>query len=52
MNPEQVLAREALDAPARTYVSPEDRQDAQMQKLSATLRELIRQAARLEADKR
>jgi hypothetical protein len=43
MNPEQVLAREALNQPARTFVYPEDTQNIEIQILSKALRDLIRQ---------
>ena len=43
MNPEKVLAREAFNQPAGTYVSSEDQQNSELEILSRTLRELIRQ---------
>ncbi len=43
MNPEQVLAREALTQPARTMVNSDDNQNGELQTLSKALRELIRQ---------
>ena len=45
LNPEQVLTREALTQPARTYIDFEDRQDKELTILSNTLREIIRQDA-------
>jgi hypothetical protein len=45
MNPEQILTREALNQPARTYISPEDHGSQELQILSKALRELIRQDA-------
>lgn len=43
MNPEHVLAREALNQPARTLVNPQDAQDNEIRILSKALRDLIRQ---------
>ena len=48
MNPEQVLTREALNQPARTIVGSEDRQNGELEALSTTLRELIRQEVNTE----
>jgi len=45
MNPEQILTREALSQPATTYISHEDRENTELQILSRTLRDLIRQDA-------
>ena len=45
MNPEQILARGALTHPAIAYFNAENRQTAQIQILSNTLRQLIRQEA-------
>jgi hypothetical protein len=43
MNPEQVLTREALTQGATVYTTPQDRESHDLQVLSQTLRELIRQ---------
>jgi hypothetical protein len=45
MNPDQILARDALSQPARAHFNPENRQTAEIQILSNTLRQLIRKEA-------
>lgn len=45
MNPDQVPMRESLIQPARTYIGTEDRENHQLQVLTETLRELIREEA-------
>ena len=45
MNPEQILTKDAFSQPARTYVAKEERQNKELEILSATLRDLIRQEA-------
>jgi hypothetical protein len=41
MNPEQILAREAFNQPARTYITQDQRQSNELKTLSSTLRDLI-----------
>ena len=43
MNPEQVLTRETLSQEAATYINPQDRENHDLQILSRTIRDLIRQ---------
>jgi hypothetical protein len=43
MNPEQVLTREALTQGAAVCITPQDKENHDLQVLSQTLRELIRQ---------
>jgi len=43
MNPEQVLTREALTQGATVYTTPQDRENHDLQVLSQTLRDMIRQ---------
>jgi type I restriction-modification system DNA methylase subunit/site-specific recombinase XerD len=43
MNPEQVLAREALSQGATVHINPQDRENYHLQVLRQTLKELIRQ---------
>jgi hypothetical protein len=43
MNPEQVLAREALTQGAVVHITPQDRESHDLQVLSQTLRDLIHQ---------
>lgn len=45
MNPEQVLARDALMDGAATYTNPEDHQKHQLVVLRNKLKQLIRQEA-------
>jgi len=44
-NPEQILTKEALSQEATLHIGPEDREDKELQLLSKTLRDLIRQDA-------
>jgi site-specific recombinase XerD len=46
MNPEQLLTREALTQEARVYINTEERQSRDLEVLSRTLKDLIRQEAR------
>jgi len=45
MNPEQLLTREAMTQPARTYVNAEDHGNQELEILGRALRDLIRQEA-------
>jgi hypothetical protein len=45
MNPEQVLTREALTQGAVAYIPPQDKESHDLQVLSQTLRDMIRQEA-------
>lgn len=45
MNPKQILTREALSQEVTTSVSPQDRENHDLQILSKTLMDLIRQEA-------
>jgi hypothetical protein len=42
VNPEEVLTREALSQPARTYITSQDREDFQLKVLSQALKEALR----------
>jgi len=42
MNPEEILTREALSQPHRTYTQPNLRQEDQVQALSHALKEMMR----------
>jgi site-specific recombinase XerD len=42
VNPEEVLTREALLRPARTYMAPQDREDFQLKILSQALKEALK----------
>ena len=45
MNPEEVLAREAINQPAITYIDSKERSNTELTILSKTLKELLRQEA-------
>ena len=45
LNPEQILTKEALSQEATLHISPEDQENRELQLLSKTLRDLIRQDA-------
>ena len=42
MDPEKILAREALSEPHRTHVGYEEREDCELQSLSKALKEIVK----------
>jgi site-specific recombinase XerD len=42
VNPEEILTREALLRPARTYMAPQDREDSQLKILNQALKEALK----------
>jgi len=42
MNPEEILFKEALSQPHRTYITPMEREEDQIKALTSALKETIR----------